>query len=248
MLQLRRLAQAGFVIRSRTTTLIVDAFLSPRPDRLVPPRASAESLGGATAILATHEHKDHLDRAALPALVAASPDAMVIVPAPLLDLVRALVPDARVIGARVDEEIVVGDARIAPVPARHGVTMSDAYREDARFLGYVIAVAGALIYHAGDTLGYEDQARRIRGVDIALLPINGRTPEREARGFVGNMDHVAAVELCASAGIRTLVPMHHDTIDGNTGDVAALREYAKRYPDVRVIEIAPFAEVRWPPD
>ena len=37
MLQLRRLAQAGWVIRGSGTTLVIDAFLSPRADRLVPP-------------------------------------------------------------------------------------------------------------------------------------------------------------------------------------------------------------------
>ncbi len=257
MLHLRRLAQAGWVLRTNGTSLVVDAFLSPRRDRLVPPDVAPETLVGMDAILATHEHRDHLDRAALPAIVAASPGTTVVVPAPIADEVRALIPSARVVGAKVDEAIVVGDARITPVPARHGVKTADAYTFGqelsgglCRYLGYVIELGGVRVYHAGDTIAYDDQAERLRGlrVDVALVPINGRTPEREARGLVGNMDHVAAADLCNAAGIRTLIPMHHDTIDGNTGSVAALREHAKRYPELRIVELAPFAETDWPPD
>lgn len=256
MLQLRRLAQAGFVLRAEGTAILIDAFLSPRADRLVPPRLAPEALGGMDAILATHEHRDHLDLLALSALVAASAEARVVVPAPIVDRITPIVLAERIVGATVGEAIAVGAARIVPVPALHGSTMADAYsfgREPdgrARFLGYVIELGGVTVYHAGDSLVYQGQAAQLRelGVDLALLPINGRSPEREARGLVGNMDHLEAADLAATAGIRALVPMHHDTIDGNTGSVAALRVYARdRHPDLAVVELAPFTEARWPP-
>src|SRR6266545_1674957 len=85
MLHLHRLPQAGFVLRGNGTTLLIDAFLSPRADRLVPASLAPESLTGIDAILATHEHRDHLDLIALPALAAASPNARVIVPAPIVE-------------------------------------------------------------------------------------------------------------------------------------------------------------------
>src|SRR5712692_3778313 len=245
MLHLRRLAQAGFVLRSNGTSLVVDAFLSPRPDRLVPPDVAPETLVGMHAILATHEHRDHLDRAALPALAAASPGAMVVVPAPIADEVRALVPTARVVGARVDETIVAGDVRITPVPARHGVKMADAYtfgRELSgglyRYLGYVLDDGVARIYHAGDTIVYEGQAERLRalGVDVALLPINGRDHFREAAGVVGNMDHREAARLAADAGVDVLVQIHYDTFPQNLGFPAHLVDVVRReHPSVAVL-------------
>ncbi|HKW78307.1 MAG TPA: MBL fold metallo-hydrolase, partial [Candidatus Limnocylindria bacterium] len=159
------------------------------------------------------------------------------------------------VGARVGEELAVGDARIVPVPARHGVKVADAYTFGQelsgglhRYLGYVITLGGVRVYHAGDTIRYEGMAERLRElrVDVALLPINGRTPEREARGLVGNLDHVEAADLAADAGIATVIPMHHDTIDGNTGSVAALRAYAaERHPLLRVVEVAPFTGIDW---
>jgi len=254
-LQIRRLAQAGFVLRGDGTTLVIDPFLSPRPDRLVPPAVSPSELSGVDAILATHEHRDHLDLAALPGLIAASPGAKIIVPAPIVDRVSDVAgPNA--IPAAVDREIAVGAARIVPVPALHGVTMADAYSFGqelsgglVRYLGYVIELGGVRVYHAGDTIAYDGMAQRLRDlrVDLALMPINGRTAERESRGLVGNLGHTEAADLVAEAGIPALIPMHHDTIEGNTGSVAELRAYvAARHPDLRVIEVAPFADAAWP--
>jgi len=243
------------VLRGAGTTLVVDAFLSPRPDRLVPPTVSPSDLADLDAILATHEHRDHLDLPSMPGLVAAAPDAAVIVPAPIVERVSGIA-GSRAVGAVVDREIAIGAARIVPVPALHGVTMADAYSFGQelsgglyRYLGYVVELAGVRVYHAGDTIGYAGMAQRLRDlrVDLALLPINGRTAEREARGLVGNLGHAEAADLAAEAGIPAMIPMHHDTIDGNTGSVAALRAYvAASHPRLRVVEVAPYADAVWP--
>ncbi len=257
-MHLQRLAQAGFLLRGQGTTLVVDAFLSDRTDRLVRPLVAPQELVGLDAILATHEHRDHLDLGSLPALAVTSPKARVIVPAPLADRVAAIVGAERVVGALVDREITIGAARIMPVPARHGVQLADAYTFGQelsgglhRYLGYVIELAGVRVYHAGDTIRYDGMADLLRElrVDLALLPINGRSAEREARGLVGNLDHVEAADLAAEAGILTVVPMHHDTIAGNTGSADDLRAYAARaHPRVTVIEVPPFGEIGWPTD
>src|SRR5207245_8920203 len=120
-----------------------------------------------------------------------------------------------------------------------------------RFLGYVIELGGIRVYHAGDTIRYDGMIETLRGlgVDLALLPINGRDAEREARAVVGNLDHAEAADLAADAGIPAIVPMHHDTIRGNTGNIADLRAYAAaRHPTLRIVELAPFAETSWPAD
>lgn len=256
MLQLQRLSQAGFVLSGAGTSLVIDAFLSPRADRLVPPTVLPEHVAGMDAILATHQHRDHLDLPSLPGLIAASPAARVVVPAPITELIAPLVIADRIRPALVDREIQVGAARITPVPARHGVNVADAYTFGLelsgglhRYLGYVIELAGVRVYHAGDTIRYDGMAERLRDmrIDVALLPINGRSPEREARGLVGNLDHAGAADLASDAGIPVLVPMHHDTIDGNTGSVTELRTYARAaHPALRIVEIAPFTEITWP--
>ncbi len=246
------------MLRGWGTSLVIDAFLSPRADRLVPPGVLPEDLAGMDAILATHEHRDHLDLPALEGLVAASPAAQVVVPSPISDLVAPLIAARRITRATVDHEIHIGEARVTPVPACHGRQVADAYTFGLelsgglhRYLGYVVELAGVRVYHAGDTIRYDGMAERLRDlrVDVALLPINGRTPEREARGLVGNLDHVGAADLASDAGIPVLVPMHHDTISGNTGSADDLRAYVRKmHTALRVLEIAPFTEIALPED
>jgi L-ascorbate 6-phosphate lactonase len=108
------------------------------------------------------------------------------------------------------------------VPAIHGVTPEDAYGDGSaiggrpRFVGYVLG-SEPRIYHAGDTIVTDvTSALRPLGVDVALLPINGRDAEREARGIVGNMDAAEAVELALSIGAQRLVPLDWDGFAGNT--------------------------------
>ena len=113
--------------------------------------------------------------------------------------------------------------------------MADAYAfglpEDGdrvRYLGYVLETADGHLYHAGDTLRWPGQAGLLAGlgVEVALLPINGRDPEREARDIVGNLDGAEALALARDAGIGSVVPMHHDLMEGNLGDADAFARLA----------------------
>ena len=81
-------------------------------------------------------------------------------------------------------------------------------------------------------------ALRPLGIEIALLPINGRDDEREALGIVGNMDAAEAVELAAEIGASILVPMHWDGFAGNTVEPHEAVEAARGR--LRVIVPAPF--------
>ena len=48
------------------------------------------------------------------------------------------------------------------------------------FMGYVIKAGRWTVYHSGDTVMFPGMVERLKpfGVDLALLPINGRAPER----------------------------------------------------------------------
>src|SRR5439155_782589 len=89
-------------------------------------------------------------------------------------VLRAARP-ARVVAASPDAEIVLGEARVTPVPASHGVHVADAYSfglvpGEHRYLGYVVELGGVRVYHAGDTIRYDRMAERLRAlaVDVAL--------------------------------------------------------------------------------
>ena len=215
-------------------------------ERVSAPAFDPDDAVGVDVVTCSHEHYDHLDLASLPAIARASPSARFVVPRPLVDAVAAAgVPRERLVGAQPDERIRLDGVSITPVPARHGVGMADAYtfgRELSgglyRYLGYVLDDGVTRVYHAGDTVVYEGQAERLRalGVDLALLPINGRDHFREAAGVVGNMDHREAARLAEEAGVDLLVPMHYDTFPQNLGFPAHLVDVVRReHPSVAVL-------------
>jgi L-ascorbate metabolism protein UlaG (beta-lactamase superfamily) len=240
------LGQAGFAVRAGGLVLLLDPFLAPMAERLSPPAFDPRDATDVDLVTCSHEHYDHLDLASLPVIARASPGARFVMPRPLVDAVAAVgVPRDRIVGAQPDERITLDGVTVHPVPARHGVGMADAYtfgRELSgglyRFLGYVLDDGVARVYHAGDTVAYEGQAERLRalGVDVALLPINGRDHFREAAGIVGNMDHREAAQLAADAGVDLLVPMHYDTFPQNLGYPAHLVDVVRRdHPALAVL-------------
>jgi len=240
------LGQAGFLVRAGGLVLLIDPFLAPMADRLAPPAFPPEDVVDVDIVVCSHEHYDHLDLASLPPIARASPAARFVVPRPLVDAVASAgVPRDRVIGAQPDEAIALDGVTLHPLPARHGVGMQDAYtfgRELSdglfRYLGYVVDDGVARVYHAGDTVPYDGLIERLRalGVDVAILPINGRDHYREASGVVGNMDHREAALVAAEAGVDLLVPMHYDTFPNNLGYPAHLVDVVGRhYPALAVL-------------
>lgn len=239
------LGQASFAGSGGGLIALFDPFLSPYPGRLHPSPLSPEEATGVDVVLCSHEHVDHFDAPAVAAIAAASPAARFVVPSPIVDMAtEAGLPADRVLGVQPGQTVEVAGLTIHAVPACHGVTMEDAYGfgDDlsdglVRFLGFVVDLGGVRVYHAGDTIhfaGMEDTLRDL-SIDVALLPINGRDAEREARGIVGNLDHREAAWLAAEIGAAMLVPMHYDLFAGNLGFPGALVETVGReFPSVPV--------------
>jgi L-ascorbate metabolism protein UlaG (beta-lactamase superfamily) len=250
------LGQAGFALISRNELLLIDPFLSPRPDRLDDPVVDPRGLRGVTAVLATHEHGDHLDLPTWAILAGASPAARFVVPAPLVPLVTATgIPGDRVTGVCVGASVELGTARATPVPARHAVHIEDGYSlggldgQAPRFVGYVMELDGVRLYHCGDTLAHDAivNAVAVQRPDIALLPINGRDAERERRGIVGNLTPDEAARLARDLAVVLAIPMHFDAIRGNEGRPEAfVRAMRRRHPTASVWVPGAGAAILWP--
>ncbi len=240
------LGQAGFVLRSGSTTALLDPFLSTGHDRdylsgLLPDHAT-----GIDLVLCTHEHVDHFDAESAPAIAKASPQAVFVVPTPIVDMVTEIgIAADRVVGMQPGEPIELAGLSIRAVRAMHGVTMEDAYgfgqelsNGQVRFLGYVIDADGARLYHAGDTIHYDGMERMLAelAIDVAMLPINGRDPAREARGIVGNLSEREAAWLAAAIGAEVVLPMHYDLFARNRGYPEWLVESVSRdHPGTHVM-------------
>lgn len=240
------LGQAGFILRSTTTTVLVDPFLAPWEGRSYESSLLPERVEDVDLVLCTHEHVDHLDAGSAPIIASSSPKAAFAVPTPITHhVIEAGVAAERVVGMQPGSPLELAGVTIHAVRAMHGVTMEDAYGfgEElsgglVRFLGYVVEMAGVRVYHAGDTIHYPGMEAALLelGVDVALLPINGRDPEREARGIVGNLFEREAAWLAGAIGAELVVPIHYDLFPRNRGYPSRLVESVERdHPGVHVL-------------
>jgi L-ascorbate metabolism protein UlaG (beta-lactamase superfamily) len=96
-----------------------------------------------------------------------------------------------------------------------------------KFLGYVLQFGGWSLYHSGDTLRYDGMAEKLRpsAVDVALLPINGRAPERRV---AGNLSGSEAAELAYDIGAKLVIPCHYDMFEFNTAPPDAFADTCRR--------------------
>ncbi|GER90369.1 MBL fold metallo-hydrolase [Dictyobacter vulcani] len=232
------LGQASFALKTSSNTILIDPFLQPMAGRLVPPPFTAGQCPPINLVLYTHEHIDHLDIPTLEILANHPSQPRFIAPAPIIDqILKAGVRPEQVQGVQPDEEVTNGAIKIFPIPALHGLSFppvtysfgQDISNGQYRYLGYVIEMAGVRIYHPGDTLVFDGLVERLQAlkIDLALLPINGRSHFREQEQLVGNMDEREAADLAAAASIKAVIPTHYEMFSGNTGRPGFFVDYIR---------------------
>lgn len=247
-MDLTALGQASFELRGAGRVVLIDPWLSTALEetgvtRPVAPARRPDEVAAADLVCITHEHADHLDPRTLAGIAARLPAARFLAPAPAVGLVaEAGVPAERITAIRAEETIEVAGVRVTAVPAAHrpdpaafggyGFWLAD--DGDHRCLGYLVELGGARVFHAGDTVWWPGLERAIAALrpDVAVLPINGRDPLREAQDLWGNLDAEEAAALAVAAGVERVVPCHFDGIEGNLGDPDTfVRALAFRAPE-----------------
>jgi L-ascorbate metabolism protein UlaG (beta-lactamase superfamily) len=194
------LGQSGFLLAHEGRHLVVDPYLSDSLTakyegtatphvRLKPRVAAPEELAFADVVLATHGHTDHLDVETLRAI-----GAPLVAPARIVGLARER-SGADVTQISEGETVDAGGFRVTAVPAVH---------PGEHCVGYVIEAGGRRLYHSGDTTWVDPG---VRGVDVALLPINGK---------LNNLDGAEAARLARTVDAALAVPCHYDMFEFNT--------------------------------
>jgi L-ascorbate 6-phosphate lactonase len=237
-LELTWLGQAGFLLEAEGCRLLIDPWVSPADGRLIEPPPPELACEQAAYVLVTHEHLDHLDLPFLHRVAERSPDALLVLPQPIADQAQNVL---RLSPVRPGDQIDLSAFSVEVVPAWHSVSAEDPFSEgDGRFVGYLIRVGDAVVYHAGDTVVTDGLLASLEGkqIDVALLPVNGRDFFREAQGIVGNMNVGEAVELARRLGAHTLVPYHWDGFAGNTERPGRVVDEAVAGGDLHVLCLA----------
>jgi L-ascorbate metabolism protein UlaG (beta-lactamase superfamily) len=204
------LGHCGFAIKYASLTFYIDPCLTTPPGmkRLEEPPLAPQAIDNADLILCTQAHPLHMDGGTLVPMLESSPRAKVVVPKSAAEHARGLgvgfdrmtTTDS---GLRVEyfKDSLYG--RVYSVPSAHpklNWTPIGGYP----YLGYLVRFEGITIYHAGDTIPYEDLALRLKpyNITVAVLPISG-----------GHMDAGEAAQLAEDIGATWLVPMHYGAFE-----------------------------------
>lgn len=237
------LGQAGFLLQWRGHHLLLDPYLSDslsvkyaatdKPhvrmsERVIDPRR----LDFIEVASSSHNHTDHLDHETLRPLMEANPDLRFVIP----EANRAFVADrlkcdpSWPIGCDDGRTVQVGPFALVGLASAHETLERDA---EGRYkhLGYIVRGDAWSIYHSGDAVPYEGMAERLRqlsaprALDVALLPINGRAPER---GVPGNFFGDEAATFAKDINARLVIPMHYDMFTFNTASPKLFASEAQR--------------------
>lgn len=231
------LGQHSFIVKAGNAVIYIDPFLSPHPDRQVPPLLEPSQITHAAMICGSHDHLDHIDRDIWPALAEASTDAKFVAPALFADQLASEVGiDAhRMMGLDDGTSVSFAGVSITGVAAAHEFLDQDAATKQFPYLGFIIQIDGCTLYHAGDTCWYDGLQSKLKAhtFDAMLLPINGRDAARLSSGIIGNMTYQEAADLAGPLQPGLVVPTHYDMFAGNPGEPDAFCEYVKvKYPYV----------------
>ncbi|WP_406499091.1 MBL fold metallo-hydrolase [Streptomyces sp. NBC_00846] len=192
-------------VRVLTDPLFVRRFahLRRRRGELPAPEAAV-----ADVVLVSHLHSDHLH---LPSLARLAPGSRLIVPTGAVRSVPGLRVLRSVRGLRINEVspgdvVPVGAVRVRAVPALHDGRRLPVGPHRSPALGYVVE-GEARTYFAGDTGLFDDMARAVGPVDVALLPVGGWGPHLGH----SHLDAGRAAQALARLAPRSAVPVHYGT-------------------------------------
>lgn len=221
------LGQSGFLLQWQGQHLLFDPYLSDsltikyantdkphiRMTRLV---VNPNRLALIDIATSSHNHTDHLDAETLVPLMRVNPNMVVIVPEANRKFAadRLGVDPERLLGMNDGQTVDCAGFHIHAIPAAHEQVERDE-QQRCKYLGYVAEFGPWAVYHSGDTMLYDEMVERLRrwSIDVALLPINGRAPERRV---AGNMNGVEAARLAKEISARLVIPCHFELFEFNT--------------------------------
>jgi len=221
------LGQSGFLLQWQGIHVLLDSYLSDsltkkysqtdKPHvRMTELVVDPAQLSFVDVVTSSHNHTDHLDAETLRPILAGNPRSKLLIAESNRAFVaeRLGIDSAMPIGVDDGTTVEVSGIRFSGVASAHETVERDELGR-ARFLGYALQFGDWVVYHSGDTIRYPEMAEKLRpfGVHIALLPINGRAPERRV---AGNLSGREAAQLAKDIGARMVIPCHFEMFEFNT--------------------------------
>lgn len=210
------IGQAGFLLKTAQDEIIlIDPYLTDSVydlyhrengysfKRLAPALFEPDEIV-ADYIFCSHEHEDHLDRAAIAALVNNPRTMLCVAPASARIAAAAGVPDNKMVQISRGMTKSFAEFELVIVAAQHGQLSPEA-------MGFILDFGFIRIYYAGDTaydLAVLAPALAAKP-EIALLPINGA---------YGNLNSIEAAQLANDLQAKICIPHHFWTFPMHLGN------------------------------
>ena len=214
--------QAGFVVKSASGQLLaIDLYLTDCVERLeghagfkrLLPKVLAPDDLVFDAVVCTHQHLDHFDTDAVPAMLA-NGHTRLLCSHDCEELIMQLGMDnflEAISFVAPGDSRSIGDFQLDFVNCDHGEAAPGA-------VGVIVTVDGKRIYETGDTrlrLDWLDEILAFGHIDVLVAPINGR---------YGNMNEVDCSQLSGALCPTITVPCHYGMFASHHGDVGLFYE------------------------
>ncbi|MGO0122913.1 MBL fold metallo-hydrolase [Desulfothermobacter acidiphilus] len=201
-----------------------DTFLLRAEGKLVAtdPFQLQRAPGKADLVLVTHDHFDHCDPESVRLL--AGPETVIVAPDKAALKLQGI---ATVRKVKAGDEVRHSGVRVKVVPAYNlRADRQNFHPRSYGGVGYLIELAGKVVYLAGDT-DVIPEMESLGRVDIALLPVSGT--------YV--MDAEEAVEAVKRIKPAHAVPMHYGTgVVGSKADAERFARLAGALTQVHILE------------
>jgi L-ascorbate metabolism protein UlaG (beta-lactamase superfamily) len=195
-------------------------------------------IADADVVLAGHKHSDHLDPGTLPDLLKSSPQAVLVLPAALVDYARddLRLPAERLVGVDAGQTLERPGLTVEAIPSAHEEIERDGHGRHL-YLGFILHLAGLRLYHSSDTILYPGLTDRLKAArpDVAFLPINGRDARRKALGTAGNMTFDEVAQTAREAAPGVVVPHHYDMFTFNTASADEFAAFMNRHAPAQAV-------------
>ena len=221
------LGQSGFLLQWQGIHILLDPYLSDSLTRKYhqtdKPHVRMTALAIEPARLSfvdiatvSHNHTDHLDSETLCPILEQNSKLSLVIPEANRAFVaeRLKVEPSRPIGLDDGTSVEIAGVQFNGVASAHESLDRDEFGR-AKYLGYVLQFGNRTLYHSGDTVRYDGMVERLRPfeIDVALLPINGRAPDRRVPG---NLFGSEAARLAKDVAAKLVIPCHYEMFEFNT--------------------------------
>ena len=198
---IRFLGQSGYIIRTSTSSIVIDPYLSDSVNRVanrprtLPIPIKPENIK-ADAVICTHNHLDHLDPDTVEKVNRNIPFITTFEGKEVLNKMGF----SKVKAITVGDVVNVGNISVKAVYANHTVEA----------FGLIVKADNMTLYFSGDTL-FDEKLFEIKNEnpDMTFICINGK---------LGNMNVDEAITTAREIGAKVNVPNHYDMFASNSED------------------------------